>query len=90
MIATPLSATRGAEACSRASSSWREGGDLDPAADVADAAVQRMRDHGILLSTDGPDHNVIKMKPPLVFSEADADLLVSNLDDVLSETAYLS
>ena len=63
--------------------------DLEPAADLADAAVQRMRDRGILLSTDGPDHNVIKMKPPLVFSETDADLLVSNLDQILSETAFL-
>ncbi len=27
-----------------------------------------MKDHGILLSTDGPDHNVVKMKPPLPFS----------------------
>ncbi|WP_419950476.1 aminotransferase class III-fold pyridoxal phosphate-dependent enzyme [Candidatus Palauibacter sp.] len=66
----------------------REGDDLEPAPDLADAAVQRMRDRGILLSTDGPDHNVIKMKPPLVFSEADADLLVSNLDEILSETAF--
>ena len=66
----------------------REGNDLKPAADLADAAVQRMRDKGILLSTDGPDHNVIKMKPPLVFSEADADLLVSNLDEILSETTF--
>lgn len=67
----------------------READDLEPAADLADAAVQRMRDRGILLSTDGPDHNVIKMKPPLVFSEADADLLVSNLDEILSETTFL-
>ena len=67
----------------------REREDLEPAADLADAAVQRMRDKGILLSTDGPDHNVIKMKPPLVFSETDADLLVSNLDEILSETAFL-
>jgi len=67
----------------------REGDDLEPAADLADAAVQRMRDKGILLSTDGPDHNVIKMKPPLVFSEADADLLISGLDKVLSETTFL-
>ena len=66
----------------------REGDDLEPAADLADTAVQRMRDRGILLSTDGPDHNVIKMKPPLVFSEADADLLVSNLDQILFETAF--
>ncbi len=67
----------------------REGDDIEPAADLADAAVQRMRDRGILLSTDGPDHNVIKMKPPLVFSQADADLLISNLDEILSETAFL-
>ncbi len=67
----------------------REGDDLAPAADLADAAVQRMRDRGILLSTDGPDHNVIKMKPPLVFSEGDADLLISGLDEILSETAFL-
>ncbi len=67
----------------------REGDDLEPAADLADAAVQRMRDRGILLSTDGPDHNVIKMKPPLVFSETDADLLISNLDAILYETAFL-
>ncbi len=66
-----------------------EGEDLEPAANLADAAVQRMRDKGVLLSTDGPDHNVIKMKPPLVFSEADADLLVSGLDEVLCETAFL-
>ena len=67
----------------------REGDDLEPAADLADAAVQRMRDKGVLLSTDGPEHNIIKMKPPLVFSEEDADLLVSGLDEVLSETAFL-
>ena len=47
--------------------------------------VERMKDHGILLSTDGPDHNVIKMKPPLVFSEADADRVVAAYDRVLSE-----
>ena len=38
---------------------------------------------GDLLSTDGPFHNVIKIKPPLVFSCADADVLLSGLDAVL-------
>jgi len=42
-------------------------------------------DHGILVSTDGPFHNVIKIKPPLCFSEADADRLVATLDGVLGE-----
>jgi 4-aminobutyrate aminotransferase-like enzyme len=38
-----------------------------------------MKDRRILLSTDGPMHNVIKIKPPLVFSRADADLLLREL-----------
>jgi 4-aminobutyrate aminotransferase-like enzyme len=56
-----------------------------PAAAQASYVVERMKDHGILLSTDGPDHNVIKMKPPLAFSEADADRAVAAYDRVLSE-----
>jgi 4-aminobutyrate aminotransferase-like enzyme len=49
---------------------------LEPAAAEAEALVNRMKDRGILLSTDGPNHNVIKIKPPIVFSRADADLLL--------------
>jgi 4-aminobutyrate aminotransferase-like enzyme/Ser/Thr protein kinase RdoA (MazF antagonist) len=56
-----------------------------PAAREAAYVVERMKDHGILLSTDGPDHNVIKMKPPLVFSESDADRAIEAYDRVLSE-----
>ena len=41
----------------------------------------------MLLSTDGPLHNVLKIKPPLPFSAADADRLVSVLRDVLAEDA---
>ena len=44
-----------------------------------------MRDHGVLLSTDGPDHNVLKVKPPIVFSRRDADHLADTLDRVLAE-----
>ena len=44
-----------------------------------------MREHGVLLSTDGPLHNVIKIKPPLPFGEAEADRLADTLDRVLAE-----
>ncbi|MCG8466690.1 MAG: aminotransferase class III-fold pyridoxal phosphate-dependent enzyme [Gemmatimonadetes bacterium] len=64
-------------------------GDREPDAATAGRVVQRMRDRGVLLSTDGPDHNVIKFKPPLVFSEDDADVLLERLEGVLSETAFL-
>jgi len=56
---------------------------LEPAAEEASEIVNRMKERGILLSTDGPLHNVIKIKPPLVFGRADADLLVDGLDGVL-------
>jgi 4-aminobutyrate aminotransferase-like enzyme/Ser/Thr protein kinase RdoA (MazF antagonist) len=47
--------------------------------------VNRMKDRGVLLSTDGPRHDVIKIKPPIVFSRSDADLLLQRLDRVLAE-----
>jgi 4-aminobutyrate aminotransferase-like enzyme len=56
---------------------------LEPAADVASYVVARMKDRGVLLSTDGSDHNVIKIKPPMPFSEADAERLVRELDEAL-------
>ncbi|MEZ6120922.1 MAG: aminotransferase class III-fold pyridoxal phosphate-dependent enzyme [Pirellulaceae bacterium] len=58
--------------------------DRTPDAATAHYVVQRMKDHGILLSTDGPDHNVIKFKPPMVFSATDASRLVITLDHLLT------
>jgi 4-aminobutyrate aminotransferase-like enzyme/Ser/Thr protein kinase RdoA (MazF antagonist) len=58
---------------------------LAPAAAQAAYIVERMKEEGILLSTDGPLHNVLKIKPPLVFSQANADFLVSALDRILAE-----
>ncbi|MEJ2216315.1 MAG: aminotransferase class III-fold pyridoxal phosphate-dependent enzyme [Gemmatimonadota bacterium] len=60
----------------------------EPATLHTEALIERMRDHGILLSTDGPDGNVLKIKPPLQFSEADAERVVATLDRVLGEDAF--
>ena len=57
----------------------------EPAGDLAAYIANRMRDHGVLISTDGPFHNVIKIKPPIVFSRANADHLVDTLRVVLQE-----
>jgi 4-aminobutyrate aminotransferase-like enzyme len=56
-----------------------------PSAARAAYVVERMKDHGILLSTDGPDHNVIKMKPPLSFGEEDAARVLAAYEKALSE-----
>jgi 4-aminobutyrate aminotransferase-like enzyme len=56
-----------------------------PAGGEAGEVVERMKDRGFLLSTDGPDRNVIKIKPPMVIGDDDCDRTVEALDDVLRE-----
>jgi 4-aminobutyrate aminotransferase-like enzyme len=58
---------------------------LEPADREAAALIEQMKERGILLSTDGPFHNVIKIKPPLVFSRRDADEFVSQMEKVLAD-----
>jgi 4-aminobutyrate aminotransferase-like enzyme/Ser/Thr protein kinase RdoA (MazF antagonist) len=58
-----------------------------PAPAQASYVVNRLRDCGILTGIDGPYHNVLKLRPPLIFSQADADLFVTTLDQVLNEDA---
>jgi 4-aminobutyrate aminotransferase-like enzyme/Ser/Thr protein kinase RdoA (MazF antagonist) len=59
----------------------------EAAARQASYIVNRLRECGILAGTDGPHHNVIKLRPPLVFSNADADVFVKTLDGILQEDA---
>jgi 4-aminobutyrate aminotransferase-like enzyme/Ser/Thr protein kinase RdoA (MazF antagonist) len=59
----------------------------EPAPQQASYVVNRLRELGILTGTDGPYHNVIKLRPPLIFSQADADLFVDTLDEALNEDA---
>ena len=40
---------------------------------------------GILLGTDGPYHNVIKIRPPMPFDIEDADLLIEAFDESLTD-----
>ena len=58
---------------------------LEPASHEASAVVDSMRGEGILLSTDGPLHNVIKIKPPMVLNADDVDETLTKLDACLSD-----
>lgn len=60
---------------------------LEPADTEASYIANRMREHGILLGTDGPYHNVVKMRGPLPFSKDDADFFLDVLNRVLEEDA---
>jgi 4-aminobutyrate aminotransferase-like enzyme len=57
----------------------------EPAPLQASYVVNRLRDRGILAGTDGPHHNVIKLRPPLIFSERDAASFCSTLESILAD-----
>jgi 4-aminobutyrate aminotransferase-like enzyme len=59
--------------------------DLVPADAEAQTIVNQMKNIGFLLSTDGPNHNIIKIKPPLVFNKKNADELVEKIDERISK-----
>ena len=46
--------------------------------------VREMRERAVLLSTDGPHHNVIKIKPPMILTRQDIDMTLDHLNEVLS------
>ena len=58
---------------------------LTPAKEEAKYIIERMKDLGVLISIDGPLYNVLKIKPPLVFTKENANYLAITLDRVLSE-----
>jgi 4-aminobutyrate aminotransferase-like enzyme len=60
-----------------------------PATAQANYVVNRLRERGILAGTDGPDHNVIKLRPPLIFTESDADLFNAMFDAIMAEDPAL-
>ncbi len=58
-----------------------------PATQAAHYVVNRLREERILIGTEGPGDNVLKMRPPLTVRAGDVELLVATLDRVLGETA---
>ena len=56
----------------------------EPAHAAAVAAVEHMREHGVLTALIGRDRNTLKFRPPLVFREEHADVAITALDNALS------
>jgi 4-aminobutyrate aminotransferase-like enzyme len=57
---------------------------LEPATREASRVVEALRDRGILTGTEGPHHNVVKIRPPMCVSMADADRIVETFDEVVA------
>jgi 4-aminobutyrate aminotransferase-like enzyme len=60
--------------------------DGDSAA-LAKRVVDEMRERRVLIAAIGQAGNILKIRPPLVFSAADVDRFVDTLDDVLGSLA---
>jgi 4-aminobutyrate aminotransferase-like enzyme len=56
----------------------------EPARAEAGVVLNDLRERGVLIGVTGPAENVLKIRPPLVFGRAEADLLVATLDEALS------
>ena len=62
--------------------------DGQPREDACAWIVERLRQRRVLIGRDGPDHNVLKIRPPLSFDRADVDHLLGVLAEVLAEDAF--
>jgi 4-aminobutyrate aminotransferase-like enzyme len=58
---------------------------LEPATEEASFVVNRMRDRGVLIGTDGPHHNVLKIRPPMPFGLDDGAILLEALEASVRE-----
>ncbi len=56
-----------------------------PAPAALDAALEKLKDRGILVGKNGLARNVMAFQPPLVITAADVDHLLNQLEDVLKE-----
>ncbi len=57
----------------------------EPATYEIKLLVEQMKDRGFLIGTDGPYNNVLKIKPPIIFSMYNAKKLIQNLEEVLTK-----
>ena len=58
----------------------------EPSSGFSDRVINAMRQRGIIHSKLGRYKNTLKIRPPMPFSIANADLLFDTLDEVLSQT----
>jgi 4-aminobutyrate aminotransferase-like enzyme/Ser/Thr protein kinase RdoA (MazF antagonist) len=56
-----------------------------PATEFARAVSNGARRRGVLMGTEGPHDNVLKMRPPMIFSKRDADHLIAVLDETFAD-----
>jgi 4-aminobutyrate aminotransferase-like enzyme len=63
----------------------RDRATLEPATAETAYIVNRLRDHRILIGSEGKHDNILKIRPPLCFTREDASLLIERLARILRE-----
>ena len=58
----------------------------EPDAPLTLELSDRLKDKGFLVSYSGRYNNVVKVRPPLVFSQQDADDFLAAFDECMAET----
>lgn len=58
----------------------------EPATDIASYLVNRLRDCRILVGTEGPADNILKIRPPLTIDSVNAGMIIDRIDSILGET----
>ncbi len=59
--------------------------DGSEATEICSYVKNRMRDHRILIGSEGPKDNILKIRPPLTIEAEDVEMIVAVLDKVLAE-----
>jgi len=58
-----------------------------PATREAELIAEKMKKNNILVTTEGPYHQVLKIKPAIIFNKDNVDLFVETLDKILKDLA---
>jgi 4-aminobutyrate aminotransferase-like enzyme len=61
-----------------------------PGTKIADYVKNRLREHRILIGTEGPFNNILKIRPPLTIEADDIEMILTTLDRILDETVCLT
>ena len=57
----------------------------EPATELASKVVNELKERGVLIGSIGPYDNILKLRPPMVFSTENADYFLEIVDGVLSD-----
>ena len=57
----------------------------EAASEETDLILEKLKDRGLIVGKNGLGRNVLAFQPPLVITEENIEVLIQNLDDVLSE-----